>query len=35
VAGVLAVVFLVLWWRLRGQREAFEAMADVVSGPGK
>lgn len=35
VAGVLAVVFLVLWWRLRGQREAFEAMADAVSGPRK
>lgn len=33
--GGLALVLLILWWRLRGQREAFEAMADAVSGPGK
>lgn len=33
--GVLALVFLVLWWRLYGQREAFEGMADVVGGRGR
>lgn len=32
VVGVLALVFLVLWWRLYRQREAFEGMAEVVSG---
>lgn len=32
VAGVLAVVFFGLWLRLRSQREAFEGMADLVSG---
>lgn len=30
---VLAVVALVLWWRIQGQREAYEAMVDAVSGP--
>lgn len=34
VVGVLAIVVLALWWRLRGQREGFEQMADVVSGSG-
>lgn len=34
VAVVAAVVFF-LWWRLHRQREAFEAMADAVSGPGR
>ncbi|MFW5947096.1 MAG: hypothetical protein ACOCUW_01275 [Gemmatimonadota bacterium] len=35
VVGVLAVAALYLWWRMRRQRDAFEAMADVVSGPGR
>lgn len=34
VVGVLAIVVLALWWRLRSQREGFEQMADAVSGPG-
>ena len=32
IAGVLALVLLVLWWRLRGQRDAFVEMAETVSG---
>ncbi len=32
-AHVVAVVLFVLWWRLRRQREALEAMADAVGGP--
>lgn len=32
VAGLLAVVLLVLWWRLRRQRPDLEAMADAISG---
>ena len=32
VAGILAVVFLVLWWRLKGQRDAFVQMAETVAG---
>ena len=32
VVGVLAVVFLVLWWRLKGQRDAFVRMAETVAG---
>jgi Flp pilus assembly protein TadB len=32
VVGALAGVVLFLWWRLRRQREAFEEMADTVSG---
>lgn len=36
VAGMLAVVLLVLWWRLRRQRPDLEAMADAISGtPGR
>lgn len=35
VVAVLAVVLLVLWWRIRSQRPALEAMADAVSGPGR
>jgi Flp pilus assembly protein TadB len=35
IAGVLAVVLLGLWWRMNRQREALEAMADAVGGPGK
>lgn len=35
VVHVLAAVVLFLWWRLHRQRAALEAMADVVSGPGK
>ena len=34
VAGVLAAVVLGLGWRLRSQREGFEAMADTVAGAG-
>jgi Flp pilus assembly protein TadB len=30
---VLAAVVLFFWWRLHRQRQAFEAMADAVSGP--
>jgi glucose uptake protein GlcU len=32
VVGVLAIILLVVWWRLHSQREAFEAMADAVGG---
>ncbi len=32
VVGVLAVTVLVLWWRMRSQREAMDAMIDAVSG---
>lgn len=32
VVHVLAVILLVLWWRLRRQREALEAVADTVGG---
>lgn len=32
VVGVIAVVFLVLWWRLKGQRDAFVQMAETVAG---
>lgn len=35
IVGVLAVVLLALWWRLRGQREAFHSMADAVAGKGR
>ena len=35
IVGVLGLVVLGLWWRLRSQREAFEEMADVVSGGGR
>lgn len=35
VVGVLALLMLFAWWRLYRQREAFEAMADTVSGGGK
>lgn len=35
VAEIMALVLLVLWWRLHRQRDALEAMADAVSGPGK
>jgi Flp pilus assembly protein TadB len=35
VVGVLAVILLVLWWRVRSQRDALETMADTVSGPGR
>ncbi len=36
VAGLLAVVLLFLWWRLRRQKADLEAMADAVSGgPGR
>jgi len=31
----LAVVLLVLWWRLLRQREALDTMADTVAGRGK
>lgn len=34
VVEILAVVALVFWWRIRGQRQAFEAMVDAVSRPG-
>lgn len=34
VANVLALVLIFFWWRLRRQREDFEAMADAVSGRG-
>ena len=32
--GVLAMVALIIWWRIQGQREAYEAMVDAVSGSG-
>lgn len=32
VVGILAVVFLFLWWRLKGQRDAFVRMAETVAG---
>jgi Flp pilus assembly protein TadB len=32
---VLAVVFVVLWWRLHRQRQALEAMANAVGGPAR
>lgn len=32
IVGALAGGVLFLWWRLRRQREAFESMADAVSG---
>lgn len=35
VVEVIALVLLVLWWRLRRQRDALEAMANAVSGKGK
>lgn len=35
IAGVLAVVLLGFWWRIRGQRADLEAMADAVSGGGE
>ena len=35
IVGVLALVVLGLWWRLRSQRAGFEEMADVVSGRGR
>ena len=35
IVGVLAGVVFFLWWRLQRQREAFEAMADTVSGGGR
>ena len=35
VVGVLAVILLVLWWRIRSQRAALETMADTVGGPGR
>jgi Flp pilus assembly protein TadB len=34
VVGVLAVIAVVLWWRLRSQREAFDSMIDAVSASG-
>ena len=34
IVGALAVVVLFFWWRFRRQQEAFEAMADAVSGRG-
>ena len=34
IAAILAVVAFFLWWRLHRQQEAFDAMADVVSGSG-
>jgi hypothetical protein len=34
VVEILAVVALVFWWRIRGQRQAFEAMVNAVSRPG-
>lgn len=34
VVEVLAIIALVLWWRIRGQRDALEAMVDAVSGSG-
>lgn len=34
VVEVLALAALVLWWRIRGQRGALEAMVDAASGPG-
>lgn len=35
VVGILALVLLVLWWRLRSQRADLEVMVDAVSGPGR
>lgn len=35
VLGVLAAGVLFLWWRLRGQREGLETMADAVIGGTK
>lgn len=32
VVGVLALLALVLWWRLYSQRDALEEMAETVSG---
>lgn len=34
VVHVVAAVVVVLWWRVHRQREALEAMADAVGGPG-
>jgi hypothetical protein len=34
VVEILALITLVVWWRIRGQRDAFEAMVDAVSRPG-
>jgi hypothetical protein len=35
IVHALAIVLLVLWWRLRRQREALDTMADTVAGRGK
>ena len=34
IVGILALVLLVLWWRLRSQRGDLEQLVDTVSGPG-
>lgn len=34
IVGILALVLLVLWWRLRSQRADLEVMVDAVSGTG-
>ena len=35
VAGVLALLVAVVWWRIRSQRQDLETMVDAVSGPGR
>ncbi len=34
IVHVLAIVVLVIWWRVRRQRADLETMADVISGTG-
>jgi hypothetical protein len=33
IVAALGGLVLVLWWRIRSQREALETMADAVTGP--
>ena len=35
VVVILGLVVLGLWWRMRRQRDAFEAMVETVSGSGR
>ena len=35
IVALLAVVVWVLWWRVQRQQEAFDTMADAVSGSGR
>ena len=35
IAGVLALLVAVVWWRIRSQRQDLETMVDAVSGPGR